>query len=557
MKDLRRAFDAARYASEQRGYLYGQLGRPDGTVAIADRPGWVYVRLSSQGEQSLSMARNANRVPQRPNLPVRLRRESGVLVIVDLDTSTVWEASTGGPDNPYGVTHHTHRIGTGLEYEVEGLRLEPGRVYPAGGLEVTINPFRYYQAGVWQTYAGTTISLGIYRPATTGKHYWALVCVDPSTNTEVVLTGDEENYATTLTAAMLDEIDSLDYIPLAGVQLRNDDTSIESYSKYYDARGWINLGIGYTDENAQDAIGGIATATATITPTYNDVTPSLTWDVNNDSITFAKLQNIATDKLVGRDTASSGDPEEISVGGGLEFTGGPGIQRSALTGDVTASAGSGATTIANDAVNNAKLANMAEATVKGRAAGAGAGDPQDLVVAQLIGIIATGDGAGSALDADLFDGLDSPHYLDRANHTGTQLASTISDFAEAVDDRVGALIVDGTTIDFTYTDGSNTLSAEVKNDAVTNAILANMAEATIKGRAAGAGTGDPTDLTAAQVITVLETVTPYVPRDYVRTVTTQSFTIADNEVMIVPDLEIGDTHTVTLGTNARLIMIDA
>lgn len=345
MNDLRRAFDAARYASEQRGYLYGQLGKPDGTVAIAERPGWVYVRLSTEAEQSLSMARNANRVPQRPNLPVRLRREGGVLVIVDLDTSAVWEASTGGNDNPYAVTHHTHRIGTGLEYEVEGLRLEPGRVYPAGGLTITINPFRYYHAGAWQTYAGATISLGIYRPSTVGKHRWVLVCVDPDTNAQVVLTGSDENYATTLTAALLDAIDSLDYIPLAGVQLRNDDTTVESYAKYYDARGWINTGIGdYTDENAQDAIGTILAATATITPAYNDSTPSFTWNVNDDSII------------------------------------------------------------------NAKLANMAAATIKGRAAGGGTGDPQDLSVAQIIGIIGSGDGAGSGLDADLLDGLDSTAF---------------------------------------------------------------------------------------------------------------------------------------------------
>src|SRR5687768_11883952 len=66
----------------------------------------------------------------------------------------------------------------------------------------------------------------------------------------------------------------------------------------------------------------------------------------DDSITFAKMQNIATDRLIGRDTAGSGNPEEISLATSLEFTGSGGIQRSALTGDVTASAGSNTTTIA-------------------------------------------------------------------------------------------------------------------------------------------------------------------------------------------------------------------
>jgi hypothetical protein len=46
-------------------------------------------------------------------------------------------------------------------------------------------------------------------------------------------------------------------------------------------------------------------------------------------------------------------------------------------------------------------------------------------------------------------------------------------------------------------------SAQIADDAVTNVKLANMAAATFKGRAAGAGTGDPTDLTAAQAKTAL------------------------------------------------------
>lgn len=62
-------------------------------------------------------------------------------------------------------------------------------------------------------------------------------------------------------------------------------------------------------------------------------------------------------------------------------------QRAALTGDVTASANGNATTIANDAVTNAKAANMAEATIKGRATGAGTGDPTDLTPAQATAIL--------------------------------------------------------------------------------------------------------------------------------------------------------------------------
>jgi hypothetical protein len=70
----------------------------------------------------------------------------------------------------------------------------------------------------------------------------------------------------------------------------------------------------------------------------------------------------------------------------------------ALTGDVTNSAGAVATTIANDAVTtvkilaanvtNAKLANMANASIKGRTT-AGTGDPEDLTASQAAAILGT------------------------------------------------------------------------------------------------------------------------------------------------------------------------
>jgi hypothetical protein len=57
------------------------------------------------------------------------------------------------------------------------------------------------------------------------------------------------------------------------------------------------------------------------------------------------------------------------------------------SGDVT-SAGDGATTIASDAVTNAKLANMGNGTLKGRAT-AGTGDPEDLTGAQATALLDT------------------------------------------------------------------------------------------------------------------------------------------------------------------------
>jgi len=63
-------------------------------------------------------------------------------------------------------------------------------------------------------------------------------------------------------------------------------------------------------------------------------------------------------------------------------------------------------------------------------------------------------------------------------------------------------------------------TAKIADDAVTNGKLANMAQSTVKGRASGAGTGDPTDLTAAQTRTILAS--PAYARSTAVTLTTQT-----------------------------------
>ena len=51
-----------------------------------------------------------------------------------------------------------------------------------------------------------------------------------------------------------------------------------------------------------------------------------TTQLADNAVTFAKLDNIDGDRLIGRDDAGSGDPTQISVGGGLQFTGGNAIE---------------------------------------------------------------------------------------------------------------------------------------------------------------------------------------------------------------------------------------
>lgn len=104
--------------------------------------------------------------------------------------------------------------------------------------------------------------------------------------------------------------------------------------------------------------------------------------------------------------------------------------------------------------------------------------------------------------------------LNRANHTGTQTSSTISDFTEAAQDAVGSMVdttltyVDGTPLlqraaltgDVTASAGSNTTT--IANSAVTLAKMANVATDTVFYRKT-AGTGVPEVQTLATLKTDL------------------------------------------------------
>jgi hypothetical protein len=108
--------------------------------------------------------------------------------------------------------------------------------------------------------------------------------------------------------------------------------------------------------------------------------------------------------------------------------------------------------VADNAITNTKLADMAQSTIKGRTAGAGTGDPVDLSVAQVKTILSLASGDISGLGA----------------------LATLS--------AVG--------------------SAQITDGTVANGDLANMANATVKGRNT-AGTGAPEDVTMSQLRTLL------------------------------------------------------
>ena len=164
--------------------------------------------------------------------------------------------------------------------------------------------------------------------------------------------------------------------------------------------------------------------------------------------------------------------------------------------------------------------------------GAGGGAHADAVAAGLSGFMTGGDKTKlNAIAAGATANSSDATLLARANHSGTQLATTISDFTESSQDVIGAMVVNSATVTWTYDDAGGTLSAMAvgaggvsdgdKGDitvslaattwtidagAVINAKLANVASATFKGRVTAAA-GVPEDLTGTQATSLLDVAT--------------------------------------------------
>jgi len=141
----------------------------------------------------------------------------------------------------------------------------------------------------------------------------------------------------------------------------------------------------FTDERAQDAVGIALVDSATIDFTYDDAGNTITAVVKADSISNTLLADVATQTFKGRNTAATGDPEDLSTATAktmLNLTGtNSGDQTITLTGDVTGSGtGSFAATIAGDVVTYAKMQNVSATNrVLGRST-VGAGDPEEITV---------------------------------------------------------------------------------------------------------------------------------------------------------------------------------
>ena len=291
--------------------------------------------------------------------------------------------------------------------------------------------------------------------------------------------------------------------PAAGKETLFIDTANNHLSKK-DSTGTVTDLEGsaaYTDADAIDAVGGVLVDTGTIDFTF--VAGTISAIVKNDSITNSQISTAAAITYSKLSLANSIVNADVSSSAGISLT-----KLAALTsGRAVVTNGSGVLDVSAITATEIGYLTGVSSGIQTQIDGK---QPLDSDLTALAGLTSTGviartaTGAmstrtiqgGTGINVTNGSGVIGDPGIDLANTAVTPgvygsttqvpvitvdqqgritnaattsiTAATISDFAEAAQDAVGAALTDTATIDLTYTDGSDQITADVKAGSLTN-----------------------------------------------------------------------------------------
>lgn len=220
--------------------------------------------------------------------------------------------------------------------------------------------------------------------------------------------------------------------------------------KYIDEAGTIKtLATGVTPEDVEDIVGTFIQSSASIQWTYNDAANTLTGVVLAAGVNHNALQNYVANQHI--------DHSSVSINPGTGLTGG---------GDITTSR---TLSLGNTSVTAASY--------------------------------------GSASQVGTFT-VDAQGRLTAAANASISVTSAaVSDFTEAAQDAVGSALTDSSSVDFTYNDAGNTITAAVlpagvNHNALQNYVANQHVDHSAVSISAGAGLTGGGDITANRTISM-------------------------------------------------------
>ena len=262
--------------------------------------------------------------------------------------------------------------------------------------------------------------------------------------------------------------------------------------KYRDDTGTIyTIATGLTQEDVQDIVAGLIVDSSTVTWTYTDASDTLAATVVAGAVNHNALLNYVANQHVDHSTVS------VSAGTGLTGGGTIAVNRTIALANTTVAAGSygSASSVPNYTVN-AQGQLTAAASTAIAVTSAAVSDFAEAVDDRVAALVVAGTGITAT-------------YNDPANTL--TLATTITQYTdEQAQDAVGAALLDTASVDLVYNDAANQISATVlpagvNHDALQNFVAAEHVNHTAVSITAGTGLTGGGDISATRSLAIANT----------------------------------------------------